>query len=148
MKGAIRLPKKYEKYATNALPVFAEFYGLGDEVVLGVTVKDELGYDAIAEKVEDNPLFNYGILFRTRELHKMDEREFIKTLAHEITHIKQFIYDDLVFFEEEDSVEFRGELYRFENSLEYWLAPWEVEARGMELALWAVYLKATDPFQA
>lgn len=66
------------------------------------------------------------------------EPEFVKTIAHELIHVKQFTYDGLD-FEAEDTVMFRGSYYRLENDMEYWLSPWEIEARGYENAIWVMY---------
>jgi hypothetical protein len=68
-----------------------------------------------------------------------DEDELVKTIGHELTHVKQFTYDGLK-FEFEDVVVFKDNEYRFENSMEYWLSPWEIEARGYEAAILVLYL--------
>lgn len=60
------------------------------------------------------------------------EEEIVETLFHELTHVRQYA---LGYLEDVDEqvVYWLGHYYRgdFENtdSLEYWDAPWEVEAR-------------------
>lgn len=49
---------------------------------------------------------------------------------HEMTHIKQFEQDGL--YMSDELMMFKGERVTHD---EYWLYPWEIEARGMELAL-------------
>jgi len=64
--------------------------------------------------------------------------ELVKTIGHELTHVKQFTYDGLE-FDHDDVVVFRNSEYRFENDMEYWLSPWEIEARGYEAGIWMLY---------
>ena len=67
-----------------------------------------------------------------------DERKVVEIIGHEMTHIKQFVYDEL----DLDKCAFKGEQYIIENDLDYWFSPWEIEARGMEQALWAYFCEA------
>jgi hypothetical protein len=62
-----------------------------------------------------------------------DEVEQILSLAHEMTHIKQYEQDGLEEYLDEEEVLFRGKTYSRNN---YWNAPWEVEAREMEEILY------------
>ena len=66
------------------------------------------------------------------------ERKVVELIGHEMTHIKQFVYDAL----DLDRCSFKGDEYIIENDLDYWFAPWEIEARGMEQALWAYFCDA------
>jgi hypothetical protein len=67
-----------------------------------------------------------------------DERKVVELIGHEMTHIKQFVYDAL----DLDKCSFKGDEYIIESDLDYWFSPWEIEARGMEMALWAYYCDA------
>ncbi len=66
------------------------------------------------------------------------ERKVVELIGHEMTHIKQFVHDAL----DLDKCSFKGDQYIIENDLDYWFSPWEIEARGMEAALWAYYCDA------
>ena len=103
------------------------------EVLITFNKKACEGYEAVTIPGEDKFLvaLNPDIVW--------DDSELVKTIGHELTHVKQFIYNGLE-FDLEDVVVFRGSEYRFENDLEYWLAPWEIEARGYEAAIWMLYL--------
>lgn len=59
-----------------------------------------------------------------------------KTIFHEMTHVKQCVKDGLRL--EGKNSKFRGTNYDT-NNLDYWIRPWEIEARGMEEALLAFY---------
>ena len=61
-------------------------------------------------------------------------RDMIKTLAHEMIHVKQHELDGLELTLTESF--FRGQKWLGE----YWFSPWEVEARGYELAFLQHYL--------
>jgi len=67
--------------------------------------------------------------------HGWVERRFAEIMGHELTHVKQYVYDGLVIEDNGkrgDIAMFRGERYRVFNEAEYWLAPWEMEARAHE----------------
>jgi len=61
--------------------------------------------------------------------------DIIKTAAHEMVHVKQYMVDGLDMPADSPTL-FRGEKYKGE----YWFAPWEVEARGYEEAFLQHYL--------
>ena len=63
------------------------------------------------------------------------ERKAVELIAHEMTHVKQFVHDKL----DLEKCSFKGDEYTMECDMDYWFAPWEIEARGMEQALWAYY---------
>ena len=63
----------------------------------------------------------------------LEEEQIVRLIAHEMQHLKQFKHDRL-FETEAGMMLFDGVEYPpFEHmSDEYFLAPWEMEARGME----------------
>jgi hypothetical protein len=65
-------------------------------------------------------------------------RKLVELIGHEMTHIKQFEHDAL----DLESCSFKGDEYIIEDDLDYWFSPWEIEARGMEQALWAYFCDA------
>jgi len=72
-----------------------------------------------------------------------DEANLVRKIAHEMTHIMQYENDYLCFGAHEEAIVYKGELYNWEHDGEYWLAPWEIEARGMELGIWWYYVENT-----
>ena len=60
------------------------------------------------------------------------EKATVRHMAHEITHLKQFKRDELR--NDEYGVFWKGELYHMGEhcSDEYFLSPWEMEARALE----------------
>lgn len=70
-------------------------------------------------------------------------QELIRTAAHEMVHVKQYMIDGLDMPSEKPTM-FQGQEYKGE----YWFAPWEVEARGYEEAFLQHYLYwATESHQ-
>lgn len=67
---------------------------------------------------------------------KEDEETLMKTLCHEMVHVKQFAYNEL----EEGGpgrVVYAGEDYYYSDSVaEYYNRPWEIEAYGLENAIY------------
>jgi len=57
-------------------------------------------------------------------------------LFHEMTHVKQFIKDGFI-----NQVPYIWKNKRASLDQDYWLSPWEMEARAMERALIAEYEK-------
>ena len=66
------------------------------------------------------------------------DKEPLRAIFHELTHIKQYAKDGLKFVN--GCWQFRGEPYDTVFNLEnYLLSPWEMEARAMEEALMLMY---------
>lgn len=57
----------------------------------------------------------------------------LETIFHEITHVKQYEREGLKIKVRHGK--FRGETYSLEKDEDYWLSPWEMEARAMEGAM-------------
>lgn len=70
---------------------------------------------------------------------RFNNKRVARSVFHEMTHVKQFAFDGLELGSRTD--EFRGKKYR---RVDYWDAPWEVEARKMEKKLLAKWQKIVD----
>lgn len=102
-------------------------------IIIRVRINNALDKNTMAEVVELKNSYAISISPAVQ-----DERKVVEIIGHEMTHIKQFVYDGL----DLDRCAFKGSEYVIENDLDYWFAPWEVEARGMEQALWAYFCEA------
>ena len=67
----------------------------------------------------------------------LDVNRTISTLFHEMTHIKQHLYDGL-YLHSASEADFRHQQYDMED---YWNAPWEKEARRAEHRLLNEFLE-------
>ena len=133
------MDKDISDIVTTAAEVCTNLFNLYDKEVL-ITFNGEAseGYEAVTIPGEDG-----RFLIALNPDKKWDEEEIVKTIGHEYTHVKQFTYNGLD-IEFEDMALFKGSEYRFENDMEYWLSPWEIEARGHEVAVWLLYIGKTE----
>jgi hypothetical protein len=91
---------------------------------------DAYGYAEILEYNESRKAREFEI-----EIHPgIGAAEILKTLAHEMTHIKQFAYNET----NENLTRWKG-LRVDPDNLEYWVQPWEIEAHGMESGLFTKF---------
>lgn len=68
---------------------------------------------------------------------KQSKASQLKTLAHEMVHVKQYAKGELADLERQNKVKFNKKKYSA-NSF-YWLQPWEIEAYGYEYGLYRMY---------
>lgn len=115
-------------------------YKLDDDVEVLVTFNGEAceGYEAVTIPNNEGKY-----LVALNPDIEWEETELVKTIGHELCHVKQFRYNGLE-FESDKVMAFKDREYRFENDMEYWLAPWEIEARGYEAAIWTLYVKGEN----
>ena len=104
-----------------------------DNLVLKIKFNKKLdayGYASITEFSPRNKPRQFEI-----ELHPgIGATEILKTLSHEMVHIKQYIYGDV-----------NLRMTRWKGSRidepDYWVQPWEVEAYGLQPGLWNKFAK-------
>lgn len=65
--------------------------------------------------------------------------DLLSSLAHETVHIKQFARSELSTLDYNDQQKFLGKLYP-SAEVNYWEAPWEIEAHGRERGLYERFL--------
>jgi hypothetical protein len=103
------------------------FFNLPEDVSIVVRGK-QLKHGHLAET--GPTAHGFGIDMESRKA--WPEVKFVEILAHELVHVKQFIFDGLVLDIEKNTTLFKGKRYRTFNDAEYYLAPWEMEARAYE----------------
>ena len=75
---------------------------------------------------------------------RLSKTRTIKCLAHEIVHIKQYVNGELIIDNENEKVYWKGEEYKwdiFDDDESYLLSPWEIDANGIEYALYNLWQK-------
>ena len=67
--------------------------------------------------------------------------EVLKSIAHELVHVKQYTTGELVDIDKDERSMFKGEYYNWDddNDESYWLLPFEIEAFGWEVSLYQLY---------
>jgi len=71
---------------------------------------------------------------------KLSRKSYLQTLAHEMTHVKQYAKGELKTLFNKREMRWKGH-YIGENDMHYFDQPWEVEAFGRELGLYLRYQK-------
>lgn len=71
-------------------------------------------------------------------------KTLLETIFHEMTHVKQFVFDGWDMGDDEDTVVcWKGKEREYDEDTDYWNAPWEVEARRMGRKLTKMYRKSS-----
>ena len=69
-------------------------------------------------------------------------KNLLEYVFHEMTHVKQAIFDGWELQDEEDIAFWKGDIVQYTGEGDsYWNAPWEVEARKMGRVLRKKYIK-------
>ena len=125
--------KKLE-IARITMELVSDYFGLHGTRVKVVPTREVGDQDNAYLKVISD--WEYEIEVHPDFMKDSTEEELVKVIAHEMTHVKQYEYDDL-----ELGVKcqyWKGEIYD-EEVEGYWFMPWEIEARGYEQAFWSLY---------
>ena len=91
------------------------------------------------------PVYGYAEILEYNESRKAREfeielnpdigaAEILKCLAHEMTHIKQYAYNET----NETLTRWKGRKVDSDN-VDYWVQPWEIEAFGTEVGLFSKF---------
>jgi hypothetical protein len=91
---------------------------------------DALGYAGVIDYNESNKPREFEI-----ELNPIiGSHDILETLAHEMVHVKQYAYNEM----NEYGTRWRGK--RITENLNYYDEPWEVEAYGLSIGLFAKFV--------
>ena len=106
---------------------------LSENIYLKIKFNKELDVLGYAEVKEYN---NSG---KPREFeielnYNVSGPDILRTLAHELVHIKQFVYGET----NERLTRWKGERVD-SDTIDYWVQPWEVEAHGYEAGLFTKF---------
>ena len=128
--------KQFRPYVKRAVIFYAEQLikpKLLENICLRIKFNPKLdayGYAQILEYNSSKKAREFEI-----ELHPgIGAAEILKCLAHEMTHIKQYVYGET----NETLTRWTGIKIDSDN-LDYWVQPWEIEAHGMESGLFTKF---------
>lgn len=134
---------KDKRYA-KAAEFYAEKLGIPKNVVVRIKLKKRMKVAGYCEEVISEAgdiLRGFLICIQTKIEHK-DQDDPLEILAHEMVHVKQYALNEL-----KDvgnlNASWHGKVYEGcdVNSDEYFFLPWEVEAFGMQVGLYQLYLR-------
>lgn len=89
-------------------------------------VSDEFGFASIADYNDAGKPRGFEIEINPN----IGARYILETLAHEMTHVKQYVYGET----NETLSKWKGASVDSEK-ISYWKHPWEIEAHGVEVCL-------------
>ena len=138
--------KKFRPYIRNAVSFYAEEIfskKMLEQITIKIKFEDDLDVygSAMIDEWDDNDKPSIFLL----EIHSnISAADVLKTLAHEMVHIKQFFDGTL----NESITKWKNK--KINPNLNYYDSPWEIEAFGLEIALFskfAIKEKLWDVFQ-
>jgi len=97
------------------------------------------------ESYYDNPKtcnYRYDISLNRH----LGDKRMVATLAHELVHVKQYVYGEYVKFtraDKEHLIKWCGK-YIDHQTTPYWEYPWEIEACGLEVCLYHQYCEEVE----
>lgn len=114
----------------ESLVEFAMSYFKLGKGKLEVLMDENIESGSIAEAVRVSK--NKFMIVLSKNMIDSDE-SLAKTIFHEMTHIKQYMEDGFKIGAKK--VSWQGKKFNMKSEKDYWLSPWEMEARAMEEAL-------------
>jgi hypothetical protein len=135
--------KERQKSARQMCQLFYEKYFRKDKYLLiSIIHQTPLGsLMADCFGLDENPYNEFEITMYLDPL--TDEETYLRTLAHELIHVKQFTKGELIEYSTSPKFKFRGSLY--DNlRISYWDKPWEIEAFEKEKELYLEYKNFTN----
>ena len=111
---------------------------IADEFVIDVRATRNDDYEAVVEVDElDQGLKNprlFNIFIDNKAI--LDENEMFTSIAHEMVHVKQYALNELR--QRDGYMSYRRKRFYYQSATlaEYYNFPWEIEAYGLEKALY------------
>lgn len=111
-------------------------------LLMGSRLSSKIHIDYIFKPIKekalclDNDDAYYPRIFEITIQSKLSRDEILGVIAHELVHVKQFARRELTHLGSPNP-KFKGSI--FSSDIDYWDAPWEIEAYGREVGLVARY---------
>ena len=127
---------------TEAAEFYATKLGIPENTIIGIALHSDLDIAGYCQKHDDEALPYYLVGIDERILD--GEEHPLSILAHEMVHIKQYVSGELV--DTGTKCLWKGQEYEeyVPSSEEYFFSPWEVEAFGMQVGLFHLYMKGIE----
>jgi hypothetical protein len=120
----------------------AKFYGkklkIADDVIIGIKLYEDLNIAGYCERHDDEVIPYYMIGLDTSSGD--DEEDPFSVLAHEMVHVRQYSTNELI--DHGKYCTWKGKKFKeFDpNTDDYFFSPWEIEAFGMQVGLYRLYM--------
>jgi hypothetical protein len=115
---------------TEQLVDFAIRYFRLGKGKLEVLMDEDIESGSIAEALKISKK-KYMIVLSKNQIDS--DESLARSIFHEMTHIKQYMQDGFKIGAKK--VSWQGKKFSMKSEKDYWLSPWEMEARAMEEAL-------------
>jgi len=130
--------KRFSPYVKRAILFYAKelmsskmLENIHIKVLFDKNIIDDYGYASVNDRTDSGKARDFLIEMNPR----IGGREILKSLSHEMVHIKQFAYG-----ETDDSLtRWKGTPIDSDYQ-DYWRLPWEVEAYGIETGLFRKFV--------
>lgn len=132
------------KFCKEAIQYFAKFL-LKDQKYHEVTITIDFNKNNLQKKSDfasceyfwtGKPVKEFTIVIN----ENLGKLTMLKSLAHEMVHVKQYVYGELKDYLKVNKISWKGQDFHHKD-IDYWLSPWEVEAHGIERGLYAKYMQ-------
>jgi hypothetical protein len=108
-------------------------------IILNIEIKNlsHEDYNAATYVNQSEYLTNRPRVFDLEFSSKRTLEEIRTDLVHEMVHVKQYATGELYRYDRTDHIRWKDKIYPpgIEDGNNYWIMPYEVEARGQELGL-------------
>jgi hypothetical protein len=139
--------KRFRPYVKRAAQFYAQEL-ISEKMLENIFIRikfnskmDAYGYASVEDYNDSGKPREFEI-----EIHPgIGASDILKTLAHEMVHIKQYVYGET----NERLTRWKGQRVDA-DTVDYWVQPWEIEAHGFEAGLFtkfAIQEKLWDVFQ-
>lgn len=90
-----------------------------------------------------NPEDEYNRTFLISINKNLSKEDTLRSIAHEMVHVKQYVKRELKHYTRGDKVKFLDEFF-IESKTNYWIRPWEKEARALEEILYEEFVRSEE----
>lgn len=146
----IRSKRKPKKVKVDLVKEASQWYAdkllskrLRDKIILHLKFTDNLNKDtgcvAFCSWLDTN---HRPKKFEFEIDSNLSEHDMLRAVAHEMVHLKQYATGQIKDFARSDEIKWEGKIMAAKNDGDaeaYWFSPWEIEAYGKEIGLYALF---------
>jgi hypothetical protein len=122
---------------------YAKMLGIPDDAIIAISLHNNLDVAGYCVQKKDS-ILPYYIIALDRTDDDEDREDPLSVLAHEFIHVKQYTLGQL----KDEGMYSYWKGKKYENaepdSKEYYFSPWEVEAFGMQVGLYRLYMRSIE----
>lgn len=130
------------KEYVEAAQFYAEKLQIPEGTLIGIKLYDGMDVAGYCERHDDEAIPYFVIGLDASEVEGEDDP--LSVLAHEMVHVRQYVTNELV--DHGKYCTWKGKKFEeYDASTdEYYFSPWEVEAFGMQVGLYRLYMRKLE----